>query len=36
LRPPLYFTGAKQSATRESRVEKAIPLILDGIGLNDR
>ena len=32
----LYFTGAKQSATRESRVEKAIPLILDGIGLNDR
>ncbi len=32
----LYFTGAKQSATRESRVEKAIPLILDGLGLNDR
>ena len=32
----LYFTGAKQSATRESRVEKAIPLILDGMGLNDR
>ena len=32
----LYFTGAKQSATRESRVEKAIPLILDGVGLNDR
>ena len=32
----LYFTGAKQPATRESRVEKAIPLILDGIGLNDR
>ena len=32
----LHFTGAKQSATRESRVEKAIPLILDGIGLNDR
>ena len=32
----LYFTGAKQTATRESRVEKAIPLILDGIGLNDR
>ena len=32
----LYFTGAKQSATRASRVEKAIPLILDGMGLNDR
>ena len=32
----LYFTGAKLSATRESRVEKAIPLILDGMGLNDR
>ena len=32
----LYFTGAKQSATRESRVEKALPLILDGMGLNDR
>ena len=31
----LYFTGAKQSATRQSRVEKAIPLILDGMGLND-
>jgi uncharacterized protein YdeI (YjbR/CyaY-like superfamily) len=32
----LHFTGAKQSATRESRVEKAVPLILDGMGLNDR
>ena len=32
----LHFTGAKQPATRESRVEKAIPLILDGLGLNDR
>jgi len=32
----LYFTGAKLSATRASRVEKAIPLILDGIGLDDR
>ena len=32
----LHFTGAKQSATREARVEKAIPLILDGMGLNDR
>ena len=32
----MHFTGAKQAATRESRVEKAIPLILDGIGLGDR
>jgi uncharacterized protein YdeI (YjbR/CyaY-like superfamily) len=32
----LYFTGAKLPATREARVEKAIPLILDGIGLEDR
>jgi uncharacterized protein YdeI (YjbR/CyaY-like superfamily) len=32
----LHFTGARQPATRESRVEKAVPLILDGMGLNDR
>jgi uncharacterized protein YdeI (YjbR/CyaY-like superfamily) len=32
----MHFTGAKQSSTRKSRVEKAIPLILDGLGLNDR
>ena len=32
----MHFTGAKLPATRESRVEKAIPLILDGMGLNDR
>ena len=32
----LYFTGAKLPATREARVEKAIPLILDGMGLEDR
>jgi uncharacterized protein YdeI (YjbR/CyaY-like superfamily) len=31
----LYFTGAKLPATREARVEKALPLILDGMGLND-
>jgi uncharacterized protein YdeI (YjbR/CyaY-like superfamily) len=31
----LFFTAAKQPATREARVEKAIPLILDGMGLND-
>ena len=31
----LYFSGAKQSKTRESRVEKCIPQILKGKGLND-
>ena len=31
----LYFSGAKQSKTRESRVEKCIPQILDGKGLED-
>ena len=31
----LYFSAAKQSKTRESRVEKAIPQILDGKGLDD-
>ena len=31
----LYFSGAKQSKTRESRVEKYIPQILNGKGLND-
>jgi len=30
-----YFSQAKQSKTRESRVEKYIPQILDGKGLND-
>ena len=32
----MHFTGAKLAATRESRIDKAIPLILDGMGLNDR
>ncbi|MEX0609635.1 MAG: YdeI family protein [Balneolaceae bacterium] len=32
----LHFSGAKQSTTRESRVEKYIPQILNGKGLNDR
>lgn len=32
----LYFTGAKQSRTRESRIEKCVPRILAGKGLNDR
>lgn len=31
----LYFSGAKQSKTRASRVEKCMPQILDGKGLND-
>lgn len=31
----LYFSNAKQSKTRESRVEKCIPDILNGKGLDD-
>lgn len=31
----LYFSGAKQSTTREGRIEKYIPQILDGMGLDD-
>jgi uncharacterized protein YdeI (YjbR/CyaY-like superfamily) len=31
----LYFSGAKLSKTRESRVEKWMPSILQGKGLND-
>jgi uncharacterized protein YdeI (YjbR/CyaY-like superfamily) len=31
----LYFSAAKQSKTRESRVEKYMQKILDGKGLND-
>jgi uncharacterized protein YdeI (YjbR/CyaY-like superfamily) len=31
----LYFSAPKQSKTRESRVEKSIPQILNGKGLND-
>jgi len=31
----LYFSSPKQSKTRESRVEKYVPLILEGKGLND-
>jgi uncharacterized protein YdeI (YjbR/CyaY-like superfamily) len=31
----LYFAGAKQSKTREARVEKCMPQILRGKGLND-
>lgn len=31
----LYFTSAKQAKTREARVEKCMPLILNGKGLDD-
>lgn len=31
----LYFSAPKQAKTREARVEKSIPQILDGKGLND-
>ena len=31
----LHFSSAKQSKTRESRIEKCLPMILDGKGLND-
>lgn len=32
----LHFSGAKQSATRQSRIEKCTPRILAGKGLTDR
>lgn len=32
----LYFSAPKQSKTRESRIEKCVPLIFDGMGLNDQ
>ena len=31
----LYFSAAKQTKTRESRIEKCMPQILNGKGLND-
>lgn len=31
----LHFSSAKQSKTREARIEKCIPQIMDGIGLKD-
>ncbi|MFN5987234.1 MAG: YdeI/OmpD-associated family protein, partial [Chitinophagaceae bacterium] len=31
----LFFDGAKQSDTKISRIEKYIPRILDGKGIND-
>ena len=32
----LHFTGAKQSTTRTARIEKCVPRILAGKGMNDR
>ncbi len=32
----LYFSGAKQSATRVSRIEKYLPQIFEGKGMQDR
>jgi len=32
----LHFNGAKQSQTRSARIERSIPTILAGKGLNDR
>jgi uncharacterized protein YdeI (YjbR/CyaY-like superfamily) len=32
----LHFSAPKQSKTRESRIEKCLPVILSGKGLNDR
>lgn len=32
----LYFSGAKQAKTRLARIEKSIPRILEGKGLNDK
>ncbi|RYY57702.1 MAG: hypothetical protein EOO05_17780, partial [Chitinophagaceae bacterium] len=31
----LYFSAAKQSVTREARIQKATPQIMAGKGLND-
>ncbi len=31
----IYFAGAKQSKTREARIEKSIPAILKGKGVYD-
>ena len=32
----LFFTAPKQSKTRAARIEKSVPRILDGKGLDDR
>jgi len=31
----LHFAGAKQSRTRKARIEKCVPRILEGLGLDD-
>jgi uncharacterized protein YdeI (YjbR/CyaY-like superfamily) len=31
----LHFSAAKQAKTREARIEKYVPQILRGVGLND-
>ncbi len=32
----LHFSSPKQSATRQTRIEKCMPRIMEGLGLNDR
>ncbi len=32
----VHFAAAKQSQTRTARIEKCIPKILAGMGMNDR
>lgn len=32
----LYITGAKRAETKQKRLEKILPMILDGVGLNDK
>jgi uncharacterized protein YdeI (YjbR/CyaY-like superfamily) len=32
----MHFAAAKQAVTRKARIEKCVPAILKGIGLNDR
>jgi len=32
----LHFSQPKQDKTRISRIEKCVPMILSGIGLNDK
>jgi uncharacterized protein YdeI (YjbR/CyaY-like superfamily) len=32
----MHFTAAKQSKTRTARIEKCLPQILAGKGMNDR
>ena len=32
----LHFTAAKQPMTREARIDRCVPRILEGFGLNDR